>query len=274
MVPNMKWLKEHFKRAIEQWFTQVLVGVLLIVGSISLTWINDFLFAPPYDYVFTFEKQPNPLKIAREKMRVSMQGMFSEMKKAKLRSYNEKEADVLLTIMPKFIESLSGEIDADQMQVWILNLSRRPLEHVSITYQSCTGYVRHETRPLSIGPRDGGASNTEILPNGVVYRYGTIKPQSSVFLKAGFNDISKCSVVIDAQTNISGLATSKYVTSDEYGKYYESLNPERANIILYLIIGIGCSVGLLMILYSLIYRSISQKLSRLERDCVRRALGQ
>lgn len=262
----MKRFRELLSKIIEQWISGTVLGILFIVGSSSWSWINDLLFAPSYDYVYTFEKQPNPLKSAQEKMQSSMREMFAEMKKANLHSYNEKETTALLTVMPKFLESLSGEINADQMHVWILNLSRRPLEHVNITFQNCTGYIRLETNPLAPGPKDAGASSTEVLSNGIVYHYGAVKPQSRTFVKAGFNDIRDCSIAIDARRNDNEFATVKYVTSAEYSAYSASLRPDRTNFVSSLVVGIGCSVGTLLILFSLVYRSINQRLSKLERS--------
>ena len=89
--------------------------------------------------------------------------------------------------------------------------------------RSCYEYVRLEASPLALGPTNGGTSSTDVSSNGIVYRYGTMQPQSRVFVKAGFNDIHNCSVAIYARRNDTELATVKYVTSDEYIKYSTSL---------------------------------------------------
>lgn len=264
--PNER--KKFFATAAEYSKNALYIITFITTISAFLTYVLNLITASPVDYIYTIVKKSNPVKKELKKFEDAIDNFIAE--KIKDGTITEKKAqegkkEMLPEIM-KFAEIMVGgdEINADQVRVWVLNLSRYSLEHVNIGFQRCTGYVRHETEPVSQLTPDKTAQNPIESAKGVIYRYGTIKQEKSVFFKFGFKDTQECYVTVEANKSNGAESKGKEVTPDEYAEYQDRLLYRRSVYFQYVIPILSFAVLLLIISTGIMYKILSVRLKTIE----------
>lgn len=243
--------KKFFTIAAEHSKNALYIIAFITAISTFLTYILNTITAPPVDYIYTVVKKSNPVKKEVKKFEAVINNFIAE--KVKDGSISKKRAqEFSKDITPEFMkfgEILLGrdEINADQVHVWVLNLSRNSLEQVNIGFQRCMGYVRHETEPVSQVASDKPAQNPTESARGIIYQHGIIKQEKSVFLKFGFNDIQECYVTVEAHRSDGGESKGKEVTGEEYTEYQDQSLYRRSIYFQYVIPILGFAVVLLII---------------------------
>lgn len=241
--------------------------IIAFITAISgfLTYILNAITAPPVDYIYTVVKTPNPVRKDLGQFEPVINFLSDKIKEGKLPEKDSKGAKEFMAEWTKLMEIMvaGNEINADQVRVWVLNLSRHPLEKINIGFQRCTGYVRHETDPISHVTNESTTQNSTSSSNGVMYRYGAIEQEKSVYLKFGFKDIQDCYVTVEANSGGS-MAKGKEVASDEYTEYQNQLLYRRSIYFQYVIPILCFTVVLLLIVIGIAYKNLSARIKTIE----------
>lgn len=247
--------------------TYTVVGFLVGITAIASPYILDIVLEPEYDFIYAFERLPNPVAKEREQAESSLNIIADETIKNFHLANNEKQVkEYFHSIARKSIESnLNGEIDADQMRVWVLNVGRHSIENVTLAFMNCDGYAKYVANPIPQSISQSAVSNPEISDNGAIYHYGTLSQGSDVFVKMGFKNIGQCRVATNARRSDGKMAIGKWVTGDDYNKINAKLGNQHTRAVLN---GTGIIVGLLLtfsfVWFGFAHRALRRQIAALE----------
>lgn len=264
----MKMASKFFMTSYKSW-ARVNLGLAVLVAIITNfgQHLYDFFLGPRFDYVYTVEKTPNPLNASREEMNSIIKALIALEKQKYFVSPSDENSlrDGMQSVFTASINA-QKEIDADQVRVWIINLNRYTLDKVNIVFQGCDGYIKHEVTPIALNQGEIGTTNPTISPNGVLYRYGMIRPEGEASLKFGFEKIADCTVLIDALRSDGKATHGKWVTGEDWWQYKNQLRQGREKYFQIAIGGLGLIVAILVIWGGVAKTSIDRRVATLEKQ--------
>ena len=246
-----------------------------MIGAVTIgsPYVLDILLEPEHALVYAFERFPNPVALEKKRVKRLIDQSIEEMKRRfPPKGDEEKQTrDFISLFTDRAVEmQLQGEIDGDQIRVWVSNVGRQALGNVTFVFLNCAGYVKYLAQPVSQSIAERPTSNPEVSDNGLVFRYGQLLQGREVIVKVGFANLGNCAVSVDARRPDGKITRGKWVTGDDYRGLKAQLGDERTRSILNgIVIVVGVLLAFCLIWVGVSHRALRKRINALESHLVK-----